>query len=570
MSRISENSDLMKWWDEVANADNGLFADKLSVGSNKIAHWRCSNGHKWSDVIHKFVKRLRCPICCNKRVLRGVNDLPTLFPNLAKEWDEEANAGLDIHSFVIGSAKIVGWKCSKCGNKWRASIRQRTQRKTGCDKCALEIRVKSRITTMLDKGKCLADYPIADEWNYEKNEGMSPSQFLSGSNVSVWWKCPACSFEWKAKIANRTLLNRGCPCCTNKVVVAGINDLNTTHPQLSAEWHTVKNGELKSSMVTYGSGKKVWWLCPNGHSYKTSILHRAHGTMCPHCNSGRQTSFAEQAFYFYIKKIFPDAISRCKGILPKRMELDIYIPSQNLAIEYDGSFWHKGSSKRDFEKYEYCKEAKIKLIRVSEVEKTEIAADEFYTMSNLDKRKNLSLLIQHVIDRLDSQSNFLLRRNPRQYHSNVHVNLNRDQFEIQRMLVIREEDSLACLFPILSKEWHPTKNELLTPCNVKPGSDLKVWWKCSECGHEWRTAISHRVNNTGCPACYRKRIRTYSPNGKKIYQFDEDKNLIREWESISEAGRVLGINSSNISMCAKGIRAHAGGFIWRYEEDSSK
>ena len=91
--------------------------------------------------------------------------------------------------------------------------------------------------------------------------------------------------------------------------------------ELAKEWHPTANGTLTPQQVTIGSGKKVWWLCPRGHSYKASVMHRGHGTNCPDCNSGRQTSFAEQAVFYYIKQVYPDAISRCSDILPGRMEL---------------------------------------------------------------------------------------------------------------------------------------------------------------------------------------------------------------------------------------------------------
>lgn len=61
---------------------------------------------------------------------------------------------------------------------------------------------------------------------------------------------------------------------------------------------------------------------------------------------------------------------------------------------------------------------------------------------------------------------------------------------------------LQTLNPTLAKEWHPTKNEDLTPLNVSPGSNKKVWWKCKEKSHPaWQTSISHRNNGTNCPFC---------------------------------------------------------------------
>ena len=94
-------------------------------------------------------------------------------------------------------------------------------------------------------------------------------------------------------------------------------------------------------------------------------FHRAHGTECPKCHSGRQTSFAEQATFYYVKKLFPDAINRYTADFLGRMELDIYIPSIKYAIEYDGEAWHKKTAIHGEEKkYQLCKENAIKLIRL--------------------------------------------------------------------------------------------------------------------------------------------------------------------------------------------------------------
>ena len=69
---------------------------------------------------------------------------------------------------------------------------------------------------------------------------------------------------------------------------------------------------------------------------------------------------------FYIKKAFPDAISRYKEIFDNSMELDVYIPSLEFAIEYDGIAWHnsKDSDRKERIKYDYCKRKGIMLLRV--------------------------------------------------------------------------------------------------------------------------------------------------------------------------------------------------------------
>lgn len=58
--------------------------------------------------------------------------------------------------------------------------------------------------------------------------------------------------------------------------------------------------------------------------------------------------------------------------------------------------------------------------------------------------------------------------------------------------------------PELAKEWHPTKNGDLTPCDVTVNSNKKVWWKCSK-GHEWEDKISSRNRYLICPYCNHQR-----------------------------------------------------------------
>ncbi|MEI7999686.1 MAG: zinc-ribbon domain-containing protein, partial [Candidatus Omnitrophota bacterium] len=65
--------------------------------------------------------------------------------------------------------------------------------------------------------------------------------------------------------------------------------------------------------------------------------------------------------------------------------------------------------------------------------------------------------------------------------------------------------NLQELNPLLSKEWHPTKNGSLLPSNVTPNSGKRVWWQCRK-GHTWRTDICTRnTQKTGCPDCGGKR-----------------------------------------------------------------
>lgn len=561
---------IAKEWNFARNGD--LKPSDFTAGSNKKVWWICSKGHEWQATIVGRFKPMGCPYCSNRRVLSGYNDIGTLYPELLEEWDWEKNGDLKPEDIVIGSTKKVWWKCKTCGYEWQTATKYRTRNHSGCPECAKLLRGKEKHETELALNGSLEDSELAQEWNYEKNGALKPADFTKQANKKVWWKCKTCGYEWQAKINNR-YNGRGCPLCSNKVVVAGVNDLATTNPELAAEWNYERNGELKPTTVTAGAGKKVWWKCPKGHEYEATILHRSDGTNCPICNSGRQTSFAEQALFYYIKQLFPDAMNRCMDIIGNRMELDIYIPSRKLAIEYDGLFWHKENRiTRDKKKYELCKQKGIKLIRVREQlpKKGIVIADEVYSTKGLDKNKNLDKIIQLVLSRLDTMSSTFERKDLFDFSIPISVDLQRDNFKIREYMAELKKDSLADLYPDIVEEWNQDKNGDLLPNMFKPGSSVKIWWKCRTCGYEWQSTIDRRVKSNGCPECYKQYAKLHPTSAKKIYQYDLEGNFIREWNSIAEAERELKINHANISSCAKHLRSKAGGFSWEFSKVEKK
>ena len=63
-------------------------------------------------------------------------------------------------------------------------------------------------------------------------------------------------------------------------------------------------------------------------------------------------------------------------------------------------------------------------------------------------------------------------------------------------------ESLAELNPELARQWHPTKNDNLSPYDVTPNSQKKVWWKCPKGDdHEWDAIVADRNNGIGCAVC---------------------------------------------------------------------
>lgn len=406
---------------------------------------------------------------------------------LMTEWNYEKNSKLGLNPETIGMASHtkVWWKCS-AGHSWLAMVSNRSRHNRACPYCAHQLPIPGEN----DLATLFPD--LAKEWHPKKNNSK-PSEVMPGAHKKAWWICSE-GHEWEAEIKSRTT-GVGCAYYCGKRVMKGYNDLATVNPDLAAEWHPTKNGDLTPEDVTEASGKKVWWLCKNGHDYEMAIYNRKRGSGCPKCSDALRTSFPEQAIFYYIKQEFHDAVNGYKDIFDSSMELDIYIPSLKVGIEYDGRVYHSSTSNqlRDGRKYAICKEHGIILIRIREMMR--------YTPLTLCDHKI------EIPNASDKYLNWAI--NNLCYHLGriVVPDVRRDRKLIQQYLDKRNH-SLAEEYPEIAKEWDYDKNDPLIPENFAPHSNDKVGWICKKCGYKWDAAIGDRTrpDSTGCPACTRKRM----------------------------------------------------------------
>ena len=60
-------------------------------------------------------------------------------------------------------------------------------------------------------------------------------------------------------------------------------NLYVLDPDLIKEWHPTRNAGIKPQEVTPGSGRKIWWLCREGHEWQAVVYSRSRGSGCPIC-----------------------------------------------------------------------------------------------------------------------------------------------------------------------------------------------------------------------------------------------------------------------------------------------
>lgn len=131
-------------------------------------------------------------------------------------------------------------------------------------------------------------------------------------------------------------------------------------------------------------------------------------------------SLPEKTFTYYILKLFPGAIESYQSIYLDKKEIDVFIPSLNLGIEYDGVYWHKNKLDDDIDKNRLCEEENIELVRIREYGLPNIShiCKCFYLT---DRGANLSDVIKELIEYISSKY---------QIKNDISINISKDSKEI--------------------------------------------------------------------------------------------------------------------------------------------
>lgn len=323
-----------KQWHPTLNGD--LTPNDISYGSNKAVWWLCGNGHEWEDTVnHRCIGSRGCPGCSGHKVYED-NCLATVNPELAAQWHPTLNGELTPKDVTKSSDKVVWWVCEK-GHEWESNITNRTNG-NGCPGCSGKKAYKDN---------CLATLrpDIAAQWHPTLNGELTPYDVTVRSGKEPWWICEK-GHEWQVSVYNRTNGN-GCPYCSGKKVCED-NCLATLRPDIAVQWHPTKNGSLTPKDFTCGSDKKVWWLCDNGHMWKTSIENRTYlGYGCPQCSKGPRSKVGDE---------WLDSLSipqECREItlFDLKMRVDAFVPEINTVYEFFGDYWHGNPDRFDLEDF---------------------------------------------------------------------------------------------------------------------------------------------------------------------------------------------------------------------------
>lgn len=227
--------------------------------------------------------------------------LAVMQPKIAAQWAYDLNAPLSPEHFRHKANKKVWWRCEQ-GHTWIVSINNRTQHATGCSVCPRPIGVAPNQRNLAGLNPTLAS-----EWHPTKNGDLRPEQVWPKSNRKVWWLCSE-GHEWQAVVGGRAA-GSNCPYCYGRFA-SKENNLAFKYPELLSDWDAEKNKGLNPSDFTPHVGKKIWWLCKNGHSWQATIYNRAKNKSgCPKCAQNASRRYTIEDFKAIAKKRGGDCIS---------------------------------------------------------------------------------------------------------------------------------------------------------------------------------------------------------------------------------------------------------------------
>lgn len=461
--------------------------DSLTPGRRKPVVWHCAKcKQNWSALVSNRLKGTGCPYCKGRLPIPGKNDLATVFPNIALNWDYARNKKGPSEYLPYSNARVA-WICAY-QHRWEEKINNRTAHGLGCPFCA-----GIRPTPGGDLGSVCPW--LNNEWDYKLNGDLKPSDVFPKSNKVVNWICNR-NHRWKAKIYHRTA-GEDCPYCTGKKPIAGETDLQSCRPDISQEWIDEKNGGHTPAEFTQHSHYLAWWKCKNCHEYQAPIYRRTRGCGCPVCDG--------------------------KKILPEENSLASYAPE--LALEWDhhnnGDLAPTQVAPHSNTRYHWiCKTCGYAWTAspnnriagrgcpkcaglIVDPEINSFAALNPSLINQWDWDRNQPLTPWDVAA-YDNRSYQWICKNGHSFSASP---ANRTKgtacpYCIGKLPVVGVND-FATTHPSVAAEWHPTKNEGLLPSHFLPNSHEEVWWKCS-CDHEWKKAIYLRVNGSNCPFCHER------------------------------------------------------------------
>lgn len=321
------------------------------IKDNKFLIVECICGNPHKTTLDRIKKKCLCKKCSNKKTGdRSRNSIESVL-DLIKSKNYTFISGV-----YVNYGSLIEVICDK-KHFFKTRFSSINKKNAGCPVCKGDKNSeRSRMPYDLLAEKALKNnlkilMPIEE---YNKNFGNQIKKVL--------FKCIKCNYEFNSSAA-RISLGSGCHHC-------GIKRSSEKRRKPYEEIVSiVKNAGYELITKEYARiSQKIDVKCAKHGIFSIQLNDLSGGHGCRKCC--HNYSKAQGNLFDFINKFYPDAIENTRKVIPP-LELDIYIPSLNLAIEYCGIYWHseKYKNKNDhYNKMKLCNEKGIRLITIFEDE----------------------------------------------------------------------------------------------------------------------------------------------------------------------------------------------------------
>lgn len=185
-------------------------------------------------------------------------------------------------------------------------------------------------------------YNINEIINEDKRNITIVNTKIERSNTNYLKKmyychCNNCSYEYWV-IEGAIDYGRGCPCCSNQIVVPGINDICTTDPWMIPYF---QGGEEEAKLYVSGSTKEIYPVCPDcgrikNKSIKIETIKHTRSIGCK-CSNG--ISYPEKFFISILDQLNIDykwQLNKNDFSWCGKYKYDFYLTDYNYIIETHG------------------------------------------------------------------------------------------------------------------------------------------------------------------------------------------------------------------------------------------
>lgn len=354
------------------------YSNTVYVNAKTKVKIMCPEHGEFEQTPNAHLNGAGCPVCAKEKI------------RFSKQIGKEdfLKRAHEVHGDTYNYSKIdyidysspIEIVCKKHGSFWQKPFVH--LKGCGCQKCKNE---KSGSTQRLTKEEFIDKANIVHNNKYDYSKVIYVNYKTPLTII-----CPEHG-EFEQMPLNH-LHGRGCPICgRQKSREKKVIDKE----EVIKRANIIHSNKYDYSKLDYNNEKdKVCIICPEHGEFFQELNSHTRGVGCPKCS--KSISLPETEIKQIIEeKLGNGSVEERNRTILKPYEIDLYVPSKNVGIEYNGLVWHSEKFKNDknyhLRKLQMAAKAGVRLIQIFEDEflnKKDIVIDKvLYVLGLSDNEK---------------------------------------------------------------------------------------------------------------------------------------------------------------------------------------